>query len=82
MVLQTLLYEELVGNFYSRLPEDINNGNKADQFTESVYCYCRCSAYGEIVGCDNPTCTMEWFHFDCLKLDSKPKTKNGTILTA
>ena len=54
----------LVGKFYSRLPGDIDNGNKADQSTEPVYC------------------TMEWIHFDCLKLDSKPKTKNGTVLTA
>ena len=67
---------ELVGKFYSRLPAgDINNGNKADQSTEPVYCYCRCPSYGEMVGCDNPTCTMEWFHFNCLKLDSEPKTK-------
>ena len=67
---------ELVGKFYSRLPEGyINNGNKADQSTEPVYCYCRCPSYGEMVGCDNPTCTTEWFHFDGLKLDSEPKTK-------
>ena len=67
---------ELVGKFYSRLPAGhINNSNKADQSTEPVYCYCRCPSCGEMVGCDNPTCTMEWFHFDCLKLDSESKTK-------
>ena len=72
---------EQVRKFYSRLPGDIDNGNKADQSTEPIYCYRGCSGYGEMVGCDNPTCTMEWFHFDCLKLNSIPKTKNDTVMT-
>ena len=73
--LKLCIMPELVGKFYSRLPAgDINNGNKADQSTEPVYCYCYCRwpSYCEMVGCDNPTCTMEWFHFDCLKSDSTP----------
>ena len=35
---------------------------------EPVYCYCRQVSYGEMVGCDNPECPIEWFHFECVGL--------------
>jgi inhibitor of growth protein 5 len=30
---------------------------------------------GEMVGCDNAECAIEWFHFACVNLTSKPKGK-------
>jgi len=32
-------------------------------------------SYGEMIGCDNEQCSIEWFHFDCVRLTHKPKGK-------
>lgn len=42
---------------------------------EPRYCTCNQVSYGQMVGCDNDNCSIEWFHFDCMKLMSKPKGK-------
>lgn len=44
---------------------------------EPTYCLCKQVSYGEMVGCDNTECEIEWFHFGCvgLTLQSKPKGK-------
>lgn len=42
---------------------------------EPTYCICRQVSYGEMIGCDNPDCPIEWFHFACVTLPSKPKGK-------
>lgn len=40
---------------------------------EPTYCSCQQVSHGEMVGCDNPECLIEWFHFGCVKLITKPK---------
>ncbi|BET00173.1 inhibitor of growth protein [Nesidiocoris tenuis] len=42
---------------------------------EPTYCLCHQVSYGEMIGCDNPDCTIEWFHFACVSLTTKPKGK-------
>ncbi|KAF0691028.1 inhibitor of growth protein 5-like isoform X2, partial [Aphis craccivora] len=42
---------------------------------EPTYCLCNQVSYGEMIGCDNPDCPIEWFHFACVKLITKPKGK-------
>ncbi|KJE95411.1 hypothetical protein CAOG_05865 [Capsaspora owczarzaki ATCC 30864] len=42
---------------------------------EPVYCVCHQVSYGEMIGCDNPDCITEWFHFQCVNLTAKPKGK-------
>ncbi|KAK9742406.1 hypothetical protein RND81_03G170300 [Saponaria officinalis] len=42
---------------------------------EPTYCVCSQVSYGEMVGCDNPECRIEWFHFGCVGLKEKPKGK-------
>jgi hypothetical protein len=32
-------------------------------------------SYGDMIGCDNDLCPIEWFHFNCVQLTSKPKGK-------
>ena len=32
-------------------------------------------SYGDMIGCDNDLCPIEWFHFNCVQLSSKPKGK-------
>ena len=42
---------------------------------EPTYCLCDQVSYGEMIGCDNDLCPIEWFHFTCVQLQSKPKGK-------
>ncbi|XP_031194903.1 inhibitor of growth protein 1 isoform X2 [Mastomys coucha] len=42
---------------------------------EPTYCLCNQVSYGEMIGCDNDECPIEWFHFSCVGLNHKPKGK-------
>ncbi|CAH1777739.1 unnamed protein product [Owenia fusiformis] len=42
---------------------------------EPTYCLCEQVSYGEMIGCDNDACEIEWFHFNCVQLSTKPKGK-------
>jgi len=42
---------------------------------EPTYCTCQQVSYGEMIGCDNQDCPIEWFHFGCMDLSHKPKGK-------
>lgn len=42
---------------------------------EPTYCLCHQVSYGEMIGCDNMDCPIEWFHFACVGLTIKPKGK-------
>ncbi|KAG2435843.1 hypothetical protein HXX76_007038 [Chlamydomonas incerta] len=42
---------------------------------EPAYCICNKPSAGQMVGCDNPECTIEWFHFECVGLTEEPKGK-------
>ncbi|GFO11577.1 inhibitor of growth protein [Plakobranchus ocellatus] len=42
---------------------------------EPTYCSCNNVSYGEMIGCDNEKCVIEWFHFGCVGLRTKPKGK-------
>jgi len=42
---------------------------------EPTYCLCNQVSYGEMIGCDNLDCPIEWFHFACVQLKIKPKGK-------
>ena len=50
--------------------------------TAERFCYCRQISYGEMIGCDNPHCKIEWFHFECVGLttETKPKVRTATTL--
>ena len=40
---------------------------------EPVYCFCKRVSFGDMVGCENPDCIIEWFHFGCVGLTEEPK---------
>ncbi len=41
-----------------------------------VYCYCKQPEdERHMIACDNPACTIEWYHMDCLKIKTIPKGK-------
>lgn len=51
-----------------------NNINTANE-DEETYCTCEQISYGQMICCDNKACKIEWFHFNCVKLTTKPKGK-------
>lgn len=42
---------------------------------EPTYCLCEQVSFGEMICCDNEQCHIEWFHFSCVGLNTKPKGK-------
>jgi hypothetical protein len=80
---------ELLGRWYSRPPslqqavasphsmdsETLTDNTAATTATLQLYCYCKQpeDITEEWIGCDNPLCTIEWFHLRCLKMLSTPK---------
>lgn len=42
---------------------------------EPTYCVCNQVSYGDMICCDNDACEIEWFHFQCVSLATKPKGK-------
>ena len=40
--------------------------------SDSYYCYCRGPDEGEMIGCDNSQCPIQWFHFECLEITTAP----------
>ncbi|RCK67284.1 Chromatin modification-related protein YNG2 [Candida viswanathii] len=51
------------------------NGDPNGDADNKLYCYCQRVSFGEMVGCDNPTCIIEWFHLPCIGLKNPPKGK-------
>ena len=44
--------------------------------TEKTYCICKnVAGDGEMIGCDNLECSMEWFHFKCVNITRAPRGK-------
>ena len=39
---------------------------------EPMYCTCGRPSFGDMVGCDNPDCAIEWFHFECVGIHASP----------
>lgn len=39
---------------------------------QTPYCFCRQVSFGAMVGCDNPKCKYEWFHYKCVGLEAEP----------
>ena len=42
---------------------------------EPRYCYCNQVSFGEMVGCDNDDCRLEWFHYKCAGITEPPTGK-------
>lgn len=52
------------------------SGDRADDDDgddENLYCICQKVSYGEMVGCDNDDCELQWFHYKCVGVTEEPK---------
>ncbi|CAL1541796.1 unnamed protein product [Lymnaea stagnalis] len=60
-------------------PEDLSTDVQVEEWgadpNEPRYCLCNQVSYGEMVGCDNNDCPIEWFHYGCVGLSQAPKGK-------
>ena len=56
------------------LDEDSGADSEED---DTLWCYCQQNLQEELVGCDNPSCKIKWFHLSYLqlKLSQLPKGK-------
>ncbi|KAH7343396.1 hypothetical protein B0J17DRAFT_642234 [Rhizoctonia solani] len=43
-------------------------GGEPGATDDALYCFCNEKSYGEMIGCDNGNCTIQWFHMDCVGL--------------
>ncbi|CAF1082622.1 unnamed protein product [Didymodactylos carnosus] len=44
---------------------------------EPRYCTCNQVSFGRMIKCDNESCPLEWFHFQCANVDVAPKADNN-----
>lgn len=49
----------------------VTGASNAAEDDQEVYCICRDKAHGEMIGCDNKGCKIEWFHMSCVGFDAK-----------
>lgn len=50
------------------IPNNTTNNTEEEQ----VYCKCKSGAYGDMIGCDNKKCPIQWFHYGCVGIKEKP----------
>jgi hypothetical protein len=54
-------------------PEMMSYGSLDEEAGDDTpYCYCRQPSYGQMIGCDNKNCKVEWFHYECVGLSGPP----------
>ena len=49
-----------------------NNTDTTADPEEPLYCICKRGAHGEMIACDNEQCNIEWFHYSCVGLTTRP----------
>ena len=55
--------------------EEEGDGEEMGEDEEEKYCYCLGPSYGEMIACDDPKCSRQWFHLRCLQLKNAPKSE-------
>ncbi|XP_055714247.1 inhibitor of growth protein 1 [Phlebotomus papatasi] len=63
------------GNNQARDRDDTPPAEEPIDPDEPTYCLCDQISFGEMILCDNDLCPIEWFHFSCVSLLTKPKGK-------
>lgn len=72
-----LILLQSAGKKKKRKARQTNQTNQIEESdpNEPTYCLCDQISYGEMIMCDNDLCPIEWFHFSCVTLTTKPKGK-------
>ncbi|KAM0704212.1 hypothetical protein Q7P35_008445 [Cladosporium inversicolor] len=53
-------------------PPKRRKSEQVENQAQEIYCYCDAPSAGPMVGCDNPDCERQWFHFYCAGLKESP----------
>ena len=77
---------EIVGVWYTRQPVSNKENSVKSTLTDKndmdyddnedykkTWCYCGQPSYGQMIHCDHESCSIEWFHCDCLRIRKIPK---------
>lgn len=48
-----------------------SGSNPSPSTNESTFCYCRRGFEGQMIGCDDKDCAVEWFHYACVGLHAR-----------
>ena len=80
---------ELLGKWFTRgntqLPDMISTTDDLHEDADKIgeddddddddgsWCYCKQPRRDAMVGCDNPSCKIKWFHMACLCISKAPK---------
>ena len=76
---------EIVGKWYTRqpvansdklvlTPQPVEELEDDEEDYQKTWCYCNQPSYGEMIFCDNESCSIQWFHCDCLRIRKIPKS--------
>lgn len=68
---------EIVGKWFTRshIPLPPAQVSDIDEEDRGVWCYCQESKGGDMIGCDNKSCPIKWFHLICLSMKAVPTGK-------
>ena len=73
---------ELLGKWFTRdhtkLPivAAITDGDDdSSEDDDGTWCYCQTAKGGSMIGCENSSCAIKWFHMSCLRMKNIPKKK-------
>ena len=66
-ILPELLTHKFKNGTEEMAPTDLSSDE------DKRYCFCGENKPGRMIGCDNPNCTIEWFHYSCVGIKRKPK---------
>jgi len=79
---------EIIGKWYTRkhiadadgivkctAPLEDSSTFVTEEDPERSWCYCGQPSYGQMIMCEHKNCTIQWFHFDCLRIRCPPKKK-------
>lgn len=65
---------ELMGKVYTRELHLLMTSNDAEPMAaeedQGRWCYCKDEKGGDMVGSDNKSCTIKWFHIECLGMET------------
>jgi len=59
----------------STIQNKIKNTSNKKSKVQPTYCICEEISYGDMIGCDNDLCPLEWCHFNCVSVIRTPKGK-------
>ena len=77
--IKVAILPEILGKWYSKEPimkpdEGENNGAQNNEVCQlALWCYCRKVESGEMIGCDDTKCPIQWFHTSCLRITKIPR---------